>query len=215
LLTHHKEIAAKFRSLWSWTPKHYSSCQCSLECPCQEIERISLSFEWQPQLNNFDLIADEILLQVLQFSVTSWSSLVTVSLTCKHLYTLLQDPWLQPNHKKDAKKIIDLSKLTQKILELSDQFCHGCHTCNLESFHSQRIQFASKEKNYWKSWPARSLMAVSIHNMGMAEFLKKLYQELKLSFTRVTASSTKEKKSYSTRRKGEVSCLCSMECQNS
>jgi len=65
-------------------------------------------------------------------------------------------PWLNPLQEKDAYKIELLVDLQKKMEDLAPEFSHAYHTCRLEAFHSERLQLASKERNFWNTWITRS-----------------------------------------------------------
>ena len=42
-------------------------------------------------------------------------------------------------NQKDRQKLEKLKEVQEKINEDASLFCHGCHTCHVESFHSERL----------------------------------------------------------------------------
>lgn len=79
-----------------------------------------------------------------------------------------EKPRLNLEDALDNKKYLASVGVLNQIAARVDEYIHGYNTCGVESFNNEKLQWATKRIEYWRTWPGRALVSCLSHNDGPA-----------------------------------------------
>ena len=184
-----------FDKLWAHAYNHYTRRECPKTCPCNEFyqgegERIddgdifaahalaSLVDVENDEGGDVEVEAavdDEIVREILQDEAGNDSDGVKVRREAKR--------WLDiDNDAKEAEFASKIRPLLQLAGESASDVLFGLNTCLAECSHSRRLVFCRKDRFYYSSYEARSLLSAVLENVKRAELYQRVFQHFDLSF---------------------------------
>jgi hypothetical protein len=143
-------MKAHFMERWSFVMSHYCCGPCQIGCPCQSDKHDSST-----STRNIDSARNT----STQPAPATAPATATVSMKTSKFY-------LDPSTSKGKAVTVQIRTLVDTISRRVDEYVHGHNTCFNESLHRQRMVWALKEIDYWRSWKGRCHLTVCWNHLG-------------------------------------------------
>ena len=179
-----------FDTLWQHVDGHYTRRECPSDCPCNEFYGNALDL-----LEGQDIQRGEALTALLMLGETEeLNTRIQVEPTDANIVKeILEEDagmldrenrgvkvrkmpkrWLDESNKKEAAMIEKMKRLTKLAGECASDVLFGLNTCMSECSNIRRLVFCRKDRFYYQSYEARSMISAVLENLKRTE----LYQQL-------------------------------------
>jgi hypothetical protein len=177
--------------LWDQAFYHYTRAVCPRDCPCNEFYG-----KEGESLEQGDVLAANALSSLIdvendmggnvEIDVDSEDGVVVEVLECDANDEEKSNPnvkvrkeakkWLDRNIEKEKDFITKMQPLFQEAKRTASDVLFGLNTCLSECINSRRLVFCRKDRFYYSSYEARSLISAVLENVGKTDLFKRLFQ---------------------------------------
>jgi hypothetical protein len=118
--------------------------------------------------------------------------------------------WLDVRIEKEKKMVEKMKRLTKMAGDCVSDVLFGLNTCLSECSNARRLVFCRKDRFYYSSYEARSLLSAVLENLDRVELYKRLNSYFGIEYdaedekVEETLKQQDEKKASHSKRKGNV-----------
>jgi rRNA maturation protein Rpf1 len=190
-----KKRKAYFDKMWAHTYDHYTRLECPKSCPCNEFYRGE-----QENIDDGDIFAAHALASLVDVEIDEdGDAEVEAEVGDEIVREILEDDadenvdgvkmrrepkrWLDTaNNSKEADFAVKMKPLINLAGESATDVLFGLNTCLAECSHSRRLVFCRKDRFYYSSYEARSVLSAALENVSRAELYERIFQHFNLLF---------------------------------
>ncbi len=194
-----------FEDLWKYALPHYTNKLCSKDCPCNEFYEKEVEI-----LERDDIYAVHALSSLIDVENHSGSNengkpeqpqLELVEEKDNFIKEILEEDanedernnpdikkrkevkkWLDEKNEKEKKFIEKMTPLFESAKDCVSDVLFGLNTCLSECSNSRRLVFCRKDRFYYSSYEARSLISAVLENIDRSALFEKIYEYFGLKF---------------------------------
>jgi hypothetical protein len=169
--------------------------ECPKACPCNEFYQGE-----QENIDDGDIFAAQALASLVEVEIDeSGNAEVDAEVNDEIVREILEDDaegnvdgakvrrepkrWLDiANNSKEAEFAEKMKPLLNLAGESATDVLFGLNTCLAECSHSRRLVFCRKDRFYYSSYEARSVLSAALENVSRAELYERVFQHFGLCF---------------------------------
>ena len=188
-----QERHAYFMTLWKEALPHYTRKECPRSCPCNEFyqngdQLEENDFEQCEALENLLDVdngqdgennqhgtnTDRVVREIVRDELGNAEAEMGVKIRWS------AKQWLDPNNAREEALIRKITPLLELAGESASEVLFGLNTCLSECSNSRRLVFLRKDRFYYQSYEARSLISAVAENIGRAVLYVKIFDHFGL-----------------------------------
>ena len=212
-----------FDNLWQHADGHYTREFCPKSCPCNDFygrkEELQLEQRDYDEIQALDTLlelgasgedrievefvdAAEIVEEVVEEEGVDYGPSVKVRKKSKM--------WLDVTNEKEKEMVEKMKKFTKLAGDCASDVLFGLNTCLSECSNARRLVFCRKDRFYYSTYEARSLLSAVLENLDRVDLYQRLHSYFGMEFDaedeKVVATLEQQdmKKANHSKRKSDV-----------